>query len=86
MLRNISTCYSIRSMYNDNPMGWNWRSWAFEGSLDGKNWIQLDHGTNNVALNDGNTRKTCHMKRIECYRIHHLMESPSASPLTYKCT
>jgi hypothetical protein len=71
--RIIPTHYSIRSRWNGNPGNHNLKSWCVETSVNGEEWVEIDHKENNIDLNGGNRIVLFEVNRREVCRLIRLV-------------
>jgi hypothetical protein len=61
--------YSIRSNYNGGLNGSHPKSWLVETSINGEDWIEIDHREDNPHLNGMNVTMTFQVSRNEVCRF-----------------
>jgi hypothetical protein len=71
--RVIPTHYSIRSRYDRGVGGRHPKSWLIETSLNGKDWMEIDHRENNSELNAKNVTATFSISKREICRFLRLV-------------
>jgi hypothetical protein len=71
--RIVPAHYSIRSRCDGGINGTNLKSWLIEVSMDGEDWVEVDHRENNSDLNGKNIITTFSISRREVCRFLRLV-------------
>jgi hypothetical protein len=69
----IPTHYAVRSYYCGSAGQEHLKSWLVEVSMDGKNWVEVDHKENNSELNAMNVTRVFEVSRSEMCRFVKLV-------------